>query len=118
MRLRAFLFLGLLALAAAGPAMAQKADKTPPGKAIAFSQDKGNCLSCHGFPSLPDAAQTGNSGPPIIAMSARFPDRAALRAKIWDAGAGNPAAFMPPFGRHRILTEEEIDQVVDFLLGL
>jgi len=116
MRLRAFLFFGLLALAPALPALAQQA--SPPGKALVFSQDKGNCLSCHGFPSLVDAEQTGNSGPPIIAMQARFPDRAALRARIWDAGAGNPASFMPPFGRHRILTEEEIDQVVDFLLGL
>lgn len=118
MRFRAYLFFGLLALVAAGPAVAQKADRTPPGKAIAFSQEQGNCLSCHGFPSLPDAVQTGNSGPPIIAMPARFPDRAVLRAKIWDASAGNPASFMPPFGRHRILTEEQIDQLVDFLLGL
>jgi len=25
---------------------------------------------------------------------------------------------MPPYGRHRILTEQEIDQVVDYLHGL
>jgi sulfur-oxidizing protein SoxX len=118
MRFRALFMTGMLALAPSLPALAQKADKSPPGKAVAFSQDKGNCLSCHGFPSLTDAEQTGNSGPPIIAMQARFPDRAALRARIWDASAGNAASFMPPFGRHRILTEEEIDQVVDFLLGL
>lgn len=118
MRARAIFLTGMLILIATVPALAQQSQRTPPGKAIAFSPEKGGCLNCHGFPSLPDAVQTGNSGPPMIAMAARFPDRAALRAKIWGGGASRPAGFMPPFGRHRILTEEEIDQVVDFLLGL
>ena len=30
----------------------------------------------------------------------------------------NPDTIMPPYGRHRILTEEEIDRVVDYVQGL
>lgn len=88
------------------------------GKTLAFNRAKGNCLACHGFPTLSDATQTGNSGPPLIAMQARFPDKAVLRAKIWDATTSHPASFMPPFGKHHVLSEEEIDKVVDFVQSL
>ena len=88
------------------------------GKEIAFDRSKGNCLACHGFPAVPDALQTGNSGPPIIAMQARFPDKDILRAKIWDATASSSTSFMPPFGKHQVLSEEEIDKVVDFVHSL
>ena len=88
------------------------------GKEIAFDRTKGNCLACHGFPAVPDALQTGNSGPPIIAMQARFPDKSILRAKIWDATASSSNSFMPPFGKHQVLSEEEIDKVVDFVHSL
>ncbi|HNQ03985.1 MAG TPA: sulfur oxidation c-type cytochrome SoxX [Thiobacillaceae bacterium] len=88
------------------------------GKEIAYDRSRGNCLACHAFPTQPDAVQTGNSGAPIIAMRARFPDKALLRALVWDATAFNPDSMMPPFGRHRVLSEEEIDKVVDFIYGL
>ncbi len=88
------------------------------GKEIAFDRAKGNCLACHGFPAVPDALQTGNSGPPIIAMQTRFPDKGILRAKIWDATASSSTSFMPPFGKHQVLSEEEIDKVVDFVHSL
>lgn len=109
---------GVLAAMLAAGAMAQGVIKEEMGKDIAFSPSKGNCMACHGFPSLPDAEQTGNSGPPIIAMQARFPDKAALRARVWDATASNASSMMPPFGRHQVLTEAEIDKVVDFIYGL
>jgi len=56
--------------------------------------------------------------PPLIAMSARYPDKAKLRAQIWDATAVNPASSMIPFGKHGVLTEQEIDKVTDFVYGL
>jgi sulfur-oxidizing protein SoxX len=89
-----------------------------PGKRLAFEPTKGNCLACHAMPTLPDAVQPGNSGPPLIAMSARFPNVADLRAKIWDATASKPDSFMPPFGKHRILDATEINQIVEFIHGL
>ena len=98
---------------AAGPAQ-----KDETGKQLAFDRTKGNCLACHAMPTVPDAQQPGNIGPPLVAMSARFPDKAKLRAQIWDAMATHPNTVMPPFGKHKILTEEEIDKVVDFIYGL
>lgn len=97
---------------------AEPAKKEETGKEIAYDRTKGNCLACHAMPTMPDAAQPGNSGPPLVAMSARYPDKKALRAQIWDPMVRNPQTFMPPFGKHKILTEEEIDKVVDFVYGL
>ena len=56
-----------------------------------------------------------NIGPPLTNMRQRFPDRAQLREQIWDATARNPDTVMPPFGKHKLLTDEEIDLVVDYL---
>ena len=51
-------------------------------------------------------------------MKDRYSDRAKLRAQIWDATAMNPDSVMPPFGRNKIMTEQEIDLVTDYILGL
>ena len=88
------------------------------GKMLAFDRTKGNCLACHGMPTVPDAESTGLYGPPLIAMSARYPDKAKLRVQIWDATAANPSTSMIPFGKHKVLTEQEIDKVVDYIYGL
>ena len=88
------------------------------GKDIAFNNKKGNCLACHTMPTVPDAVSGGMYGPPLIAMKARFPDKAKLRTQIWDATALNPSSSMIPFGKHKVLTEQEIDKVTDFVYGL
>ncbi len=85
------------------------------GKEIAFDRKLGNCLACH---IVSDGGQPGNIAPPLIAMKARFPDKAALRAQIWDATVKNPNSMMPPFGRHKALTEGQIDKVTDFIHSL
>lgn len=108
----------LLAALFANAAIAAEPAKPETGKDIAYDNKKGNCLACHAMPTLADAEQPGNSGPPLIAMSARFPDKKVLRAKIWDATATNPSTLMPPFGKHKALTEEQIDKVVEFIYGL
>ncbi|MEM7294128.1 MAG: sulfur oxidation c-type cytochrome SoxX [Pseudomonadota bacterium] len=82
------------------------------GKKIAFNRKKGNCLACH---MADDGALPGNIGPPLIAMKARYPDKAALRAQIWDATVKNPNSIMPPFGKHGILSEDEIDKITDYI---
>ncbi|MEQ1661231.1 MAG: sulfur oxidation c-type cytochrome SoxX [Thiobacillus sp.] len=106
----------VFAQAAVAPAKAEA--KVETGKDIAFNRTKGNCLACHGMPTVPDAESTGLYGPPLIAMSARFPDKAKLRAQIWDATASNPSTSMIPFGKHGVLTEAEIDKVTDYIHGL
>jgi len=85
------------------------------GKRLATARDQGNCLACHAFD---DGELPGNIGPPLFAMKSRFPDRAVLKAQVWDASVRNPETVMPPFGRHGILSDREIDLVVDYLLTL
>lgn len=85
------------------------------GKKIAFDRKKGNCLACH---AMAGGSMPGNIGPPLVAMKARFPDKAKLRAQIWDATAKNANTMMPPFGKHKIISDKEIDKVVEFVLTL
>ena len=85
------------------------------GKQIVSDSHLGNCLACH---YIEGGESPGTIAPPLVAMSSRYPDKAALRAQIWDATVANPESSMPPFGRHGILSEEEIDKVVEFIWAL
>ena len=85
------------------------------GKQIAFENSMGNCLACH---MIQDGEMPGNLGPPLLQMKQRYPKRGVLRAKIWDATRTNPQSIMPPFGKHGILTNEEVDLVVDYMYSL
>ena len=107
--------LGTLTLMSFPAAAAEGASVIEKGKAVAEDRTKGNCLACH---AMGDGTLPGNIGPPLIAMKARFPDKAKLRAQIWDATVANPNTIMIPFGRNRVLTEEEIDQVVEYVYTL
>jgi sulfur-oxidizing protein SoxX len=106
--------VGTFMITAAPSAMAAES-AVEKGKAAAFHRKKGNCLACH---AIDDGTMPGNIGPPLISMKLRFPDKAKLRALIWDATAINPNTIMPPFGRHSIISEEEIDQIVEYLYTL
>lgn len=114
----AIMLSGSVLAQAPATAAATPVKKEETGKDIAFNRAKGNCLACHAMPTVPDAESTGTYGPPLIAMSARFPDKAKMRAQIWDATVMNPSSSMIPFGKHHVLTEAEIDKVTDFVYGL
>jgi sulfur-oxidizing protein SoxX len=85
------------------------------GKQLTMARDKGNCLACH---AIADGELPGTLGPPLVYMQQRFPDKAQLRAQVWDPTARNPDTVMPPFGRHQILSEAEIDLIVDYIHSL
>ena len=85
------------------------------GKEVAFHRKKGNCLACH---KIAGGSLPGNIGPELVNMKARYPDKSKLRAQIWDATTVNPNTIMPPFGKHKMLSEEEIDLVVEFIYTL
>ena len=91
------------------------ADNSNDGKNIAFDRNKGNCLACH---IIADGESSGNIGPELSNMKQRYPEKDLLRKRIWDETEFNPATVMPPFGKHQILTENEIDKVVEFLYTL
>jgi sulfur-oxidizing protein SoxX len=90
-------------------------DAITQGGCLAIDQKKGNCLACH---RIEGGSIPGNIAPPLISMAQRFPDKAKLRAQIWDSTVANPHTSMPPFGRHKILSEAEIDKIVEFMLTL
>jgi sulfur-oxidizing protein SoxX len=107
----AIVLLGTMAVAPdAGASSA-----TEKGKAVAYDRKKGNCMACH---VMDDATLPGNIGPPLLAMKARFPDKAVLRLQIYDATVKNPQSMMPPFGKHGVLSDEEIDNIVEYLYTL
>ena len=106
--------LGMANLGFAAEGVAEQAD----GRSLTFDRTKGNCLSCHAIPGEPKAEAPGNIGPPLVNIKERYPDRAKLRAQIWDATVANPNSSMPPFGRNKILTDQEIDLVTDYIQGL
>ena len=107
--LLAFLYL----LAYSAPAISD--DQVAQGKALATDRSKGNCLACH---MIEDGVQPGNIGPPLLAMKLRFPDRDTLKSQVCDATLRNSNSRMPPFCRHRILSEEEVELIIDYLYTL
>jgi sulfur-oxidizing protein SoxX len=107
--------IGALLLTSFPASAADGASVIEKGKAAAFNRKKGNCLACH---AMGDGTLPGNIGPPLIAMKARFPDKAKMRAQIWDATVANPNSIMIPFGRNGVLSEEEIDQIVEYTYSL
>jgi L-cysteine S-thiosulfotransferase len=109
------LALALLIGAAASisPAGAQSA--AAEGQELAFDRLKGNCLTCH---EIKGGDLPGTIGPALKDIKSKYPDRNDLVAIVSDETRRNPQTVMPPFGRNRILTEQEINAVVDFLQTL
>ena len=104
---------GLLGVALLGSSSASAAPAD--GQKLAFDRAKGNCLTCH---EIKDGPAPGNLGPPLADMKVRFPDRKELIAIISDETKRNPLTVMPPFKRNLILTDKEIEEIVDFLQTL
>ncbi|MDO7641812.1 sulfur oxidation c-type cytochrome SoxX [Reinekea forsetii] len=85
------------------------------GKDVVYTRTKGNCISCH---MMPGGNLPGNYGPPLVQMQARFPKQEDLFNQIYDARVKNPLTIMPPFGAHRMLSEDEINWLVEYLYTL
>ena len=107
------LLVALALLAGAAPAGAQST--VTEGQKLAFDRGKGNCLTCH---VIKGGDLPGTIGPELKDIKAKYPDRNELTAIIYDETKRNPQTMMPPFGRNRILTEQEIDAIVEFLQTL
>jgi sulfur-oxidizing protein SoxX len=105
--------LAIVAGLAASPARAQSA--VADGQKLAFDRGKGNCLTCH---VIKGGDLPGTIGPELKDIKAKYPDRNELVAILFDETKRNPQSMMPPFGRNRILTDQEISAIVDFLQTL
>jgi sulfur-oxidizing protein SoxX len=101
------------AILAADPVRAQSS--VAEGQKLAFDRGKGNCLTCH---VIKGGDLPGSIGPELTDIKKKYPDRKDLVAILNDETKRNPLTVMPPFGRNRILTEQEINEIVDFLQTL
>ena len=109
----ALALVALIGAAAVSPAGAQSS--VAEGQKLAFDRGKGNCLTCH---EIRGGDLPGTIGPALKDIKSKYPDRNDLVAIISDETKRNPQTAMPPFGRNRILTEQEINAIVDFLQTL
>lgn len=114
LKYKTLIFLSLLIIACT-PSTKQPIEAIKSGKKLAFTRSKGNCLACH---VIEDGEFAGNIAPELKNMSQRFKNKRQLRQMIWDATVFNSATVMPPFGKNKILSEEEIDAIVEYLWKL
>ena len=104
---------------AAAPAAATKEAAKPlemdPKKLFSSSaKGMGNCSACHAIPA-DEKLVAGDIGPPMIGMKGRFPDIAKLKEAIADQKKFAPDTIMPPFGRNKLLTPEQIDVIAQYI---
>jgi len=99
------------------------------GRVIVLSRQSGLCILCHSGP-FPDERFQGNLAPDLAASAAGLSE-AQLRARIVDASRFNPDTIMPSyfkkdgltrvapqFAGKTLLTAQEIEDVVAFLVSL
>jgi len=99
------------------------------GRAIVASRQTGLCLLCHSGP-FPEERFQGNLAPELSVSVARL-SAPQLRARIVDSGYSNPSTIMPAyyktghlnrvapkFAGQTILSGQEIEDVVAFLVSL
>jgi sulfur-oxidizing protein SoxX len=77
----------------------------------------GNCYACHQL--APDEVAYGTLGPSLTGYGARGKSEAMLQytwTKLWDTHAYNLCSHMPRFGAQGILTEQQLKDVMAYLL--
>ena len=77
----------------------------------------GNCYACHQL--APDEVAYGTLGPSLTGYGARGQSEAMLLytwTKLWDTHAYNLCSHMPRFGAQGILTEQQLKDVMAYLL--
>ena len=99
------------------------------GRAIVASRQTGLCLLCHSGP-FPEERFQGNLAPELSISAGRL-SAPQLRARIMDASRFNPGTIMPTYYKvqnlqrvapkfigQSLLNEQEIEDVVAFLVSL
>ena len=99
------------------------------GRSAVLDPDRGDCTICHEMP-LPQRQFHGNIGPSLVGIATRL-DPGEIRSRIVDPKRVDPSTLMPSYfsveGRHRvdpqfsgrsILTAQEVEDVVAYLMTL
>ncbi|MBL8673099.1 MAG: sulfur oxidation c-type cytochrome SoxX [Alphaproteobacteria bacterium] len=99
------------------------------GRAVVLSRTLGNCLLCHALP-VPTERFQGDIGPSLAGVGSRL-SAGQMRYRIVDSTRLNPDTIMPayhraegavrvagPFRGRPVLTAQEVEDVVAYLLTL
>lgn len=108
------LLLLLLGACLCHPLRAQTAEEVEAGRSLFRDPNKGNCVACHGVAGEA-AAYAATVGPVLAGIKEKFPERPVLLAAIGEQEAQNTDTVMPPYRRHRLLSETEIDLIARYL---
>ncbi|MCE5393931.1 MAG: sulfur oxidation c-type cytochrome SoxX [Acidithiobacillus sp.] len=113
-------FIGMVMLAASATVWAAPAvNNIEAGRALAFNRAQGNCLACH---ALPGGSQPGNVGPALpmkgVTFQQMFQSKEKLVAFLSDPESLFPYANMPEFGKYKVLTHTQLEQIADYLWSL
>ncbi len=84
-------------------------------KLIDDRQHGGSCLACHVFPN---ASLPGNIGPDLSMVGLWGRSDEHLFNYIYDPRQFNPNTVMPPWGKHKLFTKDEIKDIVAYLKTL
>ncbi|MEJ2696626.1 MAG: sulfur oxidation c-type cytochrome SoxX [Candidatus Sulfobium sp.] len=112
-----FAALGLTLVLLALPAAALAGGSFESGKKCVNTRSLGNCAACHVVPGM---EFPGDVGPDLVKAMQHYSekDRDVVWQWVWDARKFDPDTIMPPFGPNKILTKEQVDDVVDYLYSL
>lgn len=92
-------------------------DNLTKGACVVVVRTKGNCMACHQMKGL----SSGDVATALTNMKGRYAGeegKKRLRVQIENPHIANKDSVMPPFGRHNILSKDEITHLVDFLLTI
>ena len=107
---------GLAIALVALPMTALAGGNAEEGRKVVESKHLGNCAACHVVPGM---EFPGDVGPDLVKAMKGYSakNRDELRKWVWDARQFNPDTIMPPFGPNKILTSQQVDDVVEYLLS-
>lgn len=88
------------------------------GRTLFLDVKKGNCASCHQAPRDAGVKSLSTIGPVLLDMQARYAEPRLLAEAIAGTGKRVPDSAMPPYARHRILTEPEIAAIARYVSTL
>lgn len=83
------------------------------GQGIATNIRWGNCIACH---SLPGGQKGGTIGPDLSTYGAINHPLDYIYQRIWDVRVYAPDAHMPIYGTFGVLTDQDIRDVMAYLL--
>jgi mono/diheme cytochrome c family protein len=88
------------------------------GRALFADANKGRCVHCHQAPADAALKSLSTIGPVLANVKEKYASLEALDAAIGDYEKQKPGSFMPPYRKHRLLTDAEIAAIARYVWTL